>query len=61
MLLDFEGLSRVLTIVARGYMWRPCASGMVQRAGQQKSQPKRGLAVSDSIFRFTRGIPRIGG
>ena len=22
MLLDFEGLSRVLTIVARGYMWQ---------------------------------------
>ena len=25
MLLDFEGLSRVLTIVARGYMWRGAA------------------------------------
>ncbi len=25
MLLDFEGLSRVLTIMARGYMWRGAA------------------------------------
>ena len=81
MLLDFEGLSRVLTIVARGYMWQGeepdieraaralrawCSVPDSKKASpkedwQYQTQPERGLAVSDTIFRFTRGISRIGG
>lgn len=32
MLLDFEGLSRILTIIARGYMWQTDASPDIDRA-----------------------------
>ena len=63
MLLDFEGLSRVLTIVARGYMWQG-EEPDIERAARalrawcsvpdsKKASPKGGLGTH-RISRFSR-------
>ena len=67
-LLRGEGLQRILTIVARGYLWQTesrtwaapgTPPGLVQHPGQQKSQAQGGWQYETDFRGLHDGFPEL--